>query len=213
MMRRFNRSFQTGTLGRSVRRFGRFMGRRPRTGFARRQFGFFYSTAVVQLQLTSSPEPAIISLVKNSDLAPAAGLATGAQVDVHNVSMDIVLMLEVECDLTASISRFGSGLFVHWGMFKQDVDEDITTLDNAMATNSLIRWDAMPVQAYSWNGSVSGSANPTLTQKTRQRFRMSTVKPDEELIFIANWSDDASKAGQLDAAFLSIAQRVRYEIP
>lgn len=207
--RRFRPRFQSGTLGRSIRRFGRF----PRPGFQRKQFGFYYANAFQQFTLTGNPEPIAVSLVSQDELAPATSVAAGAQVGVRSVSIDLDATLQMVPDSAATGGAFGF-LYVHWMVFKQDVDEDITTFEAAAATNSAIKWGVWPVLPY---GTSSGSAgmgnNPTYVQQTRMRFRVNKLDKDEELVFLAALSQSEAISTWFDGAGIQLVQRVRYEIP
>lgn len=210
----FRRRFQSGTLGRSIRRFGRF----PRgPGFQRKKFGFYYATSFQQQALTANADPIVVSLVSNDELVPATSVATGAQVPVNNISVDALMIHQVLPTLGTQPGDVFGFLYTHWMIFKQDVDEDVTTFSSAAATNSAIKWGA-------WPWSIGGTGTPgganmaavvatMYQQTTRVRFRVSRLEKDEELIFLAARSQSEALTGYIDGYGVQLILRVRYEIP
>lgn len=207
----FRRRFQTGTLGRSIRKFGRF----PRPGFQRKQFAFYYATAFQELDLSVDPEPTALVLASNAVLAPATSIATGAMVPVRNVSMDLEMTLQMLPDIGAISGPFGN-VYVHWMIYKADTDEPIISFDSIAATHSAIKWGTWTPQLYGTGGSTGASDfahSPHAIQKVRTRFKVSKLERDEEIVFLAAWSQTEAKAGWLDQASIQFVQRVRYEVP
>lgn len=206
----FRRRFQSGTLGRSIRKFGRFPGG---PGFQRKQFGFYYASAFQQFTLVGSPEPIAVSLVSQDVLVPTTSIATGAQVAARSVSIDLQAMLQHIPDVNGTGGGFGF-LYVHWMVFKQDVDEELTTFEAAAATKSAIKWGAWNLMLFGTSsGAAAMGAYPTAMQSTRMKFRVNQLRKDEELVFMAALSQDESIAAFTNGIGIQLLQRVRYEIP
>jgi len=204
----FRRRFQTGTLERSIRQFGRF--RRPMRSFKRKQFGHFYSDADLQPEIIENPEPVYLTLIDNLDLAPSA--AFPSQTPVRGLSFDIYLGLTMVPDFNASLTAFNA-LTWQWGFYKKDTDEANLDLDTSFATHTMIRWGCWESLATAANGSGAAAANPSLYHSARIRFRVSELKTDENITFVLQRDNFAALTSQLDAIFLAVRMRVRYEIP
>lgn len=205
----FRRRFQSGTLGRSIRRFGRF----PRPGFKRKQFAHLYSFGTIGY-VASAPVLGELSLFSNSDVMTGGQIASGAMGPIRNVSFDVSAMLYLVPDLAAALVNYTAGpTYWHWAVYKQDVDESKSTMGEIMSTESCIRWGTIPVYFLSANGSAAIAANPSLVNQVRTKFRVSKLERDEEIVFAGAFSETTSFTAQLDDMQCEIVQRVRYEIP
>jgi len=203
------RRFQTGTLGRSVRRFGRF----PRgrlTGFKRKQFGYFYSDADLQPEMNADPESVFLTVIDVSDLAPPAGFPF--QTSVRNVSFDIYLGLTAVPDFDTALATYAA-LTWQWGFYKKDSDENNLDLDTSFATHSMIKWGCWDMTVGGGGAEAAALANPTLRNMTRVRFRVSELKPDENITFVMQRDNGVSLGSALEGIFLAFRMRCRYELP
>jgi len=197
----FRRRFQSGTLGRSIRRFGRF----PTAGLKRKQFATYYGT-LLHSAVGLGGAMKEVTIIDESDWGPNSGSITG-MVNVRNVSVDHCFIINMIRDTGATLQE---DWVLQWMIIKTDVDQAYTNIADAMAQDVAIRWGAFGnVTSTMPTGTTGNEARPSFNW--RVKYSVPFIKEDQELRFLLQVLPGAS--GTLDEMNLSVVSRIRYEIP
>lgn len=195
----FRRRFQSGTLGRSIQRFGRFPGG-GMSRFKKKNFSWQY-VELNEAAVSLAPGPLDIILFNASDWVDVS--ATG----VKNVSLDLRLMFTWTPTVVAI--EYDSW-WVRGGIFVLDVDETGGTISSTFAAHRALWWNAAgrnTGEQPAAQGASPDIRNINWTVRARQRF----MKFDEELRFLFGFF--ATVTGTIADARMSIFGRISWETP
>lgn len=192
--------FQSGTLGRSIKRFGRF-GARP--NFKRKQFAYVYST-LDEAALDRTGAVNDFGLFDRTDFAPAAAAnASGCR----NISFDICFGITWTPQVTTLAYdswRLDGAIFV------MDADDVGGTITTQFASNRAITWN-------SWSRNTGemptalGVSPERRDINWRAKGRVRFMRLDEELRFLLQFNSNVTDT--IIDARLSLMSRYSWEIP
>lgn len=195
----FRRRFQSGTLGRSIKRFGRF----PRMGtpFKRKQYTGFVSTL-------SENSLSLVPVMLSTDLFAQADWAEGAtDTVVRNVMIDCRIM--VTWSPTTTTVAYDSWYW-HWMIMKVNDDETDASMALLASEYPPLAWDA-----FGRNTGEHPTANGALGQDrfytARPKFKVPWVRSNEVIRLYASFN--ASVTETIADARISLVEHVRYELP
>lgn len=193
--------FQSGTLGRSIKRFGRFQGRMP--SFKRKQHAFVYSTLdEAALDRTGAVNEFV--LFDRTDFSPAASANAS---HCRNVSFDIMFGITWSPQVTTLAYdswRLDAAIFI---MDADDVGGNITT---QFASNRAIAWNSW-ARNTGEQPSALGASPDIRYINWRCKGRARYIRIDEELRFLLQFN--SSVTDTLIDARLSLMSRYSWEIP
>lgn len=197
--------FRSGTLERSVRRWGRFPGAGGRGGKLQRvTHGWKYVTlGETALNLTTpNNNPTVVSLFDSGDFAPST-TGTGCK----NVVFDLRVVTSWSPSITAV--AYDSWSF-RAGIFCVDVEDDTGTHSSAYAEKRAIWWN-FTGRNTGEQPATFGISNENRAFTWVARGRQRWVDFDEELRIVAGFTDGVDSV--ISDARLSIFGRISWENP
>lgn len=202
------RRFRSGTLERSIRRWGPRFPRIGRAGFKKKNFGTIYAHLTgADLDLPVNGNLFDVNLFDSTDWNNAAHI--GTDLVVRNVSVDIAFGL-VGLPVNGNVIGETS---LRWGIFLVDSDDTFSTLDDYFSEYRAIVWGIQPFIASTRNTATSSASAPAMELgfNMRRRFRISKVRETQTLTYAA--ALDISINGIWQDATHPLATRIRYELP
>lgn len=194
--------FRSGTLERSVKRFGRF----PSFGgrqFKKKQFGYLYAEVNEQAQALNGDTLQII-LFDGLDWQTGG---SGSQENVRNVSGDVAIGLAWTPQNNAL--TFDSVAY-HWGIFCNDVDDSTVLISALFASHRALKWDQKVWNSMEIDAEGFGPDYPR-QWNWRVKFRQRFMRQDDQLQFAGAFQNDSSST--IADARVFIFARFSWEIP
>lgn len=196
------RRFRSGTLERSVRRFGRM----PKFGqFAKKSHSWKYVELDEQALDAATLAPTDVSIIDSDDWQPAATPGLG----VRNVSFDIAIGYTWS---TQTIATTFDSWALRYGFFIKDRDDDPeASINDYFAEGRALEWHQVAFNTVE-NQAESGDSESNVRQFNRRvRFKARFLKFDEEVRFATGFSTTASST--LADSRVWLFGRVSWETP
>jgi len=193
------RRFQTGTLGRSIRRFGRF----PRAPFKRKSFGYFTATSSETAMDITTPAPTSIVVFDPTDWSTGAAGLTGVRFCVVDLQMMVTWSPQVT---TLAYDSW----YLHWFAINCDRDDAHTSMSGAAFEYKPLVWGAQGRNTGE-QPSALGASPDSRSINARMRFKTGFIPIDNEIRFMASVNGTATST--IADMRISLVAVVKYELP
>jgi len=199
------RNFRSGTLERSIRRWGPRMPTARK--FKRKQHSWIYIRDGDN-SLSRSGDSDHFILFNNVDWDPTG---QGGGVNCRNVSIDLRHTV-VWTPVTSTTPNFNSLSFI-WGLWSLDED-DVQAQDLTFGESRALAWDEYALNYKSnTNGSENADALDVMIRRMtwRTRVRQRFMKFDDDIRYICRFNEDVT--GVFTDARIFFMARISWEIP
>jgi len=194
-------NFRSGTLGRSVKRFGRF---RSMNKFARKSFGFKYGTIdSLAVPTDATAEPRVV-LFQASQAEPGGQFGG----NVRNVSFDVALGFSWSIDATPETNFTFISTAIRWAFLCVDSDDQTDNFEDYISDTRALAWGQHVLNIVSITNAINGAERQF---NTRVRFKQRFMKFDDEVLICPMLVQAADSA--VSDLRMWVMSRVSWEMP